>query len=471
MDESSLQESGYRKRRRVDIATAPSSSFLKHVTILPNAKTGMVDEELFFETFGKYQLVYIPKNGERVTYQDQPHSSSRPPFGWKDLHSVFENLEKDRDTWTVETFQKSGDETKEKKIDEGGSMSKEDIARIKPGEFLNWNSSANALQRGYCSFIVQHDKKTMEKLLQDLPLSDLPIHSVTEKDGAENNDTDGNDRHNSIASEYPSSKSMKYGPSVWVFFGRNPINDAEGKRIKPEPEPLDGRGEHTDSVSHDATWHYQLSGVKQWYLRPTEELLGSFLELSASTNKGKQKDNNSCENSGFDIIVESWKKEEKEGNMGEKTRLNICCNKGDILVLNTRLWWHMTNLPVQPTASTDDNMSVPSVSYARDMYFRQTHGSENDDQAENMTNLDGLYASNDIEAGTIVFRESSMPNCELHRTKDNPNCEIIELDCGEGAVVSCRNIKAGEFFCIMESDSEEGSGVEFEDEESENEDV
>ncbi len=476
MDESSIQESGNRKRRRVDTATVPSSSFLKDVTIIPNAQTGMIDEELFFEKFGKYQLVYIPQIGEHFDSQDQPHSSPRP-IGWKDLHSVFESLEKDQDTWTVETFQKHGDKTKVEKIDEGGSISKRNIANINPGEFLNWKSSAMALQRGYCSFIVQHDRKPMEKLLQYLPLVDLPIHSITKNKNDENNDKEANNHHDSVPSKTSSPRSMKYGPSVWIFFGRNPINDKEGKRIEPEPEPLDGRGEHTDSVSHDATWHYQLSGVKQWHLRPTEELLGSFLEMSASTNNSKQEDNKSCEMCDIDTMVKSWEKEQTEGDDGEKTKLNICCNKGDVLVLNTRLWWHSTLLPAQPMASTDDTVSVPSVSYARDMYFRLKHDGQesddddNDNQAENMTNLDGLYAANDIEAGTIVFRESSMPDCELHRTKENPNCDIIELDCGEGAVVSCRDIKAGEFFCILESDSEDDSGVEFEDEEVEFDDT
>lgn len=45
-------------------------------------------------------------------------------------------------------------------------------------------------------------------------------------------------------------------------------------------------------------------------------------------------------------------------------------------------------------------------------------------------------------------------SCQLHRTKENPNCEVVELDDGEGAIVSCRDIKAGEFFCVLESDED-----------------
>jgi hypothetical protein len=73
-----------------------------------------------------------------------------------------------------------------------------------------------------------------------------------------------------------------------------------------------------------------------------------------------------------------------------------------------------------------------------------------------MTNADdGLYATDDIAAGTIIFRESDMPDCELHRSSESPNCEVAELEDGTDAVVSSRAIVAGEFFCIAESDDED----------------
>ena len=54
-----------------------------------------------------------------------------------------------------------------------------------------------------------------------------------------------------------------------------------------------------------------------------------------------------------------------------------------------------------------------------------------------------------------------MPDCELHRSEDNPNCELVELEVGCAAMISCRDIQEGEFFCVEESDDEE------DDEESE----
>ena len=74
-----------------------------------------------------------------------------------------------------------------------------------------------------------------------------------------------------------------------------------------------------------------------------------------------------------------------------------------------------------------------------------------------MTNVDGLYATDDISSGAIIFKETDMPDCELHRSSVNPNCEVVELDDGTNAVVSSRHIAAGEFFCVAESSSDEDS--------------
>ena len=116
-------------------------------------------------------------------------------------------------------------------------------------------------------------------------------------------------------------------------------------------------------------------------------------------------------------------------------------------MINTRLWWHRTEIPQQPTDG-EQGTYVPSVSYARDLYLNWDESNDIDESSEDgivkdndqMTNLDGLYASNDIEAGTIIFTEEDMPDCELHRTNDNPNCEVIELENGSGTIVSCRKI-------------------------------
>lgn len=70
-----------------------------------------------------------------------------------------------------------------------------------------------------------------------------------------------------------------------------------------------------------------------------------------------------------------------------------------------------------------------------------------------MSNVDGLYATADIEEGAIIFTEDTMPDCSLHRSLD-PNCEVVETGDGTQAIVSIRDIKSGEFFCVAASDDE-----------------
>jgi U3 small nucleolar RNA-associated protein 6 len=91
---------------------------------------------------------------------------------------------------------------------------------------------------------------------------------------------------------------------------------------------------------------------------------------------------------------------------------------------------------------------------------------EDETESKPMSNVDGLYAAEEIEPGTIIFRANDMPDLELHRSKTNPNCQVVELDDegGELAVVSLRWIALGEYFCVAESsDEEDGSGCEDED--------
>ena len=73
-----------------------------------------------------------------------------------------------------------------------------------------------------------------------------------------------------------------------------------------------------------------------------------------------------------------------------------------------------------------------------------------------MKNVDGLYAANTVEAGTIIFTEEDMPNVELPHssTLNESNCKVVELEDGSSALVSSRLIQAGEFFCVAEEQSE-----------------
>lgn len=275
-------------------------------------------------------------------------------FTWKSLLSLFAALDSDADSWCVETGNK-----------------KESSVSV-PTEFLQPNITKS---QGYCSFMLQNDTSVWESTLPKLPVQKIA--------------------------------SWFHSPCIWFFFGRNHTTSNDKNSLK-------GREEHTDSVSHDGTWHFQLSGTKRWFLRPTKELV-DILErngMEVDTNK----------------------------------KIQVNCNEGDIFILNTRLWWHQTEIPSQES---------PSVSYARDFHFASKPNCE----ATPMSNVDGLYAANDIEEGTIIFREDEMPDCALHRSS-NPNCSVVVLDDETHAIISVRKINAGEFFCVGDSDDESGESCD-----------
>lgn len=360
--------------------------------------------QTFLEAFQKYQVVLL-KGASKYLVNDESGVGNNTPRGkqrentfitWKDIGSVFETLNKDdKESWCIEN---QGETKEPKKV---SLTAKEFLAP----RLLVEESAA------YCSFLVQKDKTVYQKTLERLPVQTL---------GSALGDN-----------------TWTYEPCLWIFFGRN-YSDYSTKI--DNKEPLEGRGLHTDSVSHDGTWHYQMSGTKEWFLSPSSDLLNKHWKSELSEEERSQ-----------------WK---------ESTKVRVPCEEGDVIIVNTRLWFHRTVIPAQ---------KHPSVSYARD--FRLGNGSDNcgtgntsgtevgDNKATTMTNLDGLYARNEIEAGTVIFTEADMPDCELHRSSDNPNCEIVELEDGTGAVVSCRAIASGEFFCVPESSDEEEGADEYEEEE------
>ena len=308
--------------------------------------------------FEKYQAIYLP----------QYHTSAATnTLQWKELSGIFENLkDDDKDSFCIEN-----------------ETSSESFAKTdKGGSFLV--ATANDKRVGYCSFMVQNDKEALSSMIDKLPVTD-PLQADSDQD-----------------------EKWGYEPCLWVFFGRNHSD-----------KDLDGRPEHTDQISHDGTWHYQLSGTKRWLLRPTPQLL------------------------------RSWKQGDTDI---EPKQMQIDCQQGDVLIVNTSLWRHQTVLPPQ---------TEPSVSYARDFWIDPTQMNSKQGETANtekgvMTNVDGLYAMDDIAEDTIIFREDDMPDCELHRaSEENANCKVVELEDGLHAVVSCKFIKAGEFFCIPEEDSDE----------------
>jgi hypothetical protein len=145
--------------------------------------------------------------------------------------------------------------------------------------------------RGYCSFLVQKDKDAYRETLQRLPVCDLPSGDSSRRNGKGKGDGDA------LVWRYDTPGAL------WFFFGRN---NNDRNVTAEESGILKGRPEHTDSISTDGTWHFQLAGKKTWCLRPTGALLKHMkqhLELKEA---------------------KSWT---------TSTRVSVECRKGDVIVI------------------------------------------------------------------------------------------------------------------------------------------
>jgi len=373
-------------------------------TLYPDPKTGTIHYQEFMTAYKEYQAVFVPNI---VCFNaDKTNKIST----WQDIVTLFQTLlpTQDQESWCLETStSKSNTDTKE--------------------SFFQSSSTNPSTKdrREYCSFLVQHDEEVVQTTLQNLPFSDFIF------------DDDAN-------------QHIQYGPCIWFFFGWNyqlKLNDDDNSIYLEENDgSLQGRPEHTDSVSHDATWHYQFSGSKIWKLRPTMELLQKARSAaceSDSSNDGLrswplQQTNNEGKSDNSNNI-------ERNSNGG--IPITIQCSKGDVLIINTRLWWHQTFIPLV-------NHVEPSISYARDGRFFCDDNSSEPKETLFSTNLDGLFSTEDIEEDTIIFTEKDMPDCELHRSI-SPNCQVAQLEDGTDCVVSLKPISAGEFFSVDFSSSEE----------------
>ena len=300
----------------------------------------------------------------------------------------------------------------------------------------------------YASFIAQtstatNSKHAVTSFQKNLPLKKLPFL------------------------EKSSDCKTRYTKPVWVFIGRN-ANANENILLK-------GRPEHIDSVNHDGTWHLQCSGTKWWYIRPAEtaEWGEAVLQMKAANKKQK----------GAAVA------EFADG----LPRLKIVVEEGDILVLNTRVWWHQTRIP--PTGKQGF-----SVSYAIDFYCSEVRlpgkqgkaktdkadklalpdGSisaeddgddeQEEEEGEQYTNRDGMYASKPLQAGEVVFYEAELPDCALPRSTE-PNCEIAWLEDGSGALVALQDLQVGDWLTVAPSDSEDSDDEDADSEDSDDGDA
>ena len=409
-----------------------------------STSTQLIPRSDFEDAYNAFRVLHI--RGYEPTTDTTDTGATQ--FQARDVQQLFESLNnQDKESWCIEN--KANNNQSQNSLGKSVSVDEDASAR----KFLDVSIKD---QRGYCSFLVQHSETEMKTLLSNrLPMVHLPV--ANELQSTENNES--------------TPIKVQYGPCLWFFFGKNYIDTSNSST---STATLQGRPEHTDSVTHDGTWHYQLSGTKIWRLRPTTELMQQLKNKNNGTETRKQSSISGNKRKAADADADSSRGDTTAcDNDAEKIYIEVECKQGDILLLNTRLWWHSTLIPPQET---------PCISYARDVYFAdstmasaKTDNSDNEycqettkdndhqQQQSSMTNVDGTYAAEDVEAETVLFTEHTMPDCELHRSKTDANCQVVELEDDETgdtymAVVSLRDIKAGEFFSILESDDDDEGG-------------
>ncbi len=244
---------------------------------------------------------------------------------------------------------------------------------------------------------------------------------------------------------------------TWLFLGHHgvsgapssPKNSTEKKPKKqklchdnPKTMTMCGRPEHVDEVTHSGTYHIQIAGTKTWKIRPhPDSQLGQELVLESEEGN----------------LLRDIPGAEQEGNKSWRIKINV--QEGDVLVLNTKIWYHCTELNFSPATKS----SEWSISIAQDFYLP-------------------IPCPRDVQKGDIVYGydgrmeeddskvDPEIPD-ELPRS-DNPNCFLVEIDenCDDEddeqdddelsdtakvALVALRDLKEGELLTIAYDNQED----------------
>ena len=225
--------------------------------------------------------------------------------------------------------------------------------------------------------------------------------------------------------------NVTHSAPVWLFMGRHHrTNNTDEPLLKKDTRkkgvaaagPLTGRVEHTDSVSHSGTWHHQLLGSKTWYVRPLIESkewgnvpnLEDFHPPTSSAEMSKRRSPRvGCKT----VNTADW-------------RLRVDCRTGDLLLINTRLWWHCTSLPL--TTSDDVDSADWSVSFARDFYCAHAAALLVDPPSYVSPVRDSSSSSSSSSGGTMEGREK-------HET-ESPKEEFCNVD----GIYASKNVRKGQ---------------------------
>ncbi|CAB9525372.1 UTP6, small subunit (SSU) processome component, homolog (yeast) [Seminavis robusta] len=252
-------------------------------------------------------------------------------------------------------------------------------------------------QSFYASTIIPHDTAALSDLLERLPSCSMILPDVHVTGGA------------------------------WIFCGCTHSSSNKKKRKRP----LVGRAEHVDEVPHSGTWHYQLKGNKTWLVRPHGQLFEAqgkkvpALESTSTTT---------------------------DTTAGGALRLRITVEEGDWFVLNTRIWYHCTELE----GTRSDCCCCWSISVARHFYLP-------------------IPCPRDTQKGEVVLEEDDIPD-DFPRTAilEDVNCALAEVENEEEeddddpqqqttniVLVSTRDISQGELLCLANDNTDNNNDNEY----------
>jgi hypothetical protein len=191
----------------------------------------------------------------------------------------------------------------------------------------------------YVSAILQRDKAALKSFFKQAPFACPPLIGTPK---------------------------VQHDDGVWLFVGSNPpqdtgnfphssklrkVNHSDKKRPVPNVSlttvPLLGRPEHVYKAGHSETWHVQVCGPKTWYVRPC---------VKADDWQG----------SPPQIAGMKWTVKFKTGG----ARIKIAVKAGGVLLINTRAWYHHTQIEGQERTGGSKSLSI---SYASDFIFGNQH--------------------------------------------------------------------------------------------------
>lgn len=268
---------------------------------------------------------------------------------------------------------------------------------------------------------------------------------------------------------------------TWLFLGHHGISASPAmtksstkKKLKKQKlrhdsihsdettTTLAGRAEHVDEVTHSGTYHIQVSGTKTWKIRPHPD---SFLaeEFMLDSEEGSH--------------LGELPGAEQEGGGGKSDncwRLRINVEEGDVFVLNTKIWYHCTELNFAPNSASSVPSSEWSISIAQDFYLPVPC-------PKDAKKGDVVYGYNDDEIDEEEESDESRADQEIPDElprSDNPNCALVEIGVNESddededeieddnetkiALVALRDIMEGESLTIAfdPQDDQLGNGNE-----------